>query len=319
MGVTTGDDSRYVSFSHQFSLEDQDREHITPYSYRPFDIRFIYYEPNLIARARYDFMKNLAGMDNYSICLIRRTRGKIVTTPLITKGITDKCVVSSLDNANIFPLYTYLQTTSQQTIEDIQKRKPNLNNKIVDRVAKGLGIPFVNEKIENVDTFSPIDLLDYIYAVLHSPRYRETYKEFLKNDFPLIPYPKDVSMFWYLVKTGSELRQIHSLESLVIENHIANYPIAGDNNITRRIVSKDWELLDSETGRIWINENQYFDGIPLLAWEFFFGGYQPAQKWLKDRFGRLLSYDDITHYQKIVVALSETDRLMKAIDKIKSD
>ena len=122
---------------------------------------------------------------------------------------------------------------------------------------------------------------------------------------------------------GGEIRQIHLLESPKVEKYITSYPIDGDNTITTKIGKKDWEIKSSggtssptSFGRIWINETQYFDNIPLIAWEFYIGGYQPAQKWLKDRKGRTLSFEDILHYQKIIVALNETDRLMKEIDKI---
>jgi predicted helicase len=157
---------------------------------------------------------------------------------------------------------------------------------------------------------------------LHSPKYREKYKEFLKIDFPRVPYPKNKETFWQLVKLGGEIRQIHLLESPKVEEYITSYPIDGDNKITTKITKKDWELTDKEKGRIWINESQYFDNIPLTAWEFYIGGYQPAQKWLKDRSpkkgqaGRTLTFEDILHYQKIIVALTETDRIMKEIDKI---
>lgn len=123
-----------------------------------------------------------------------------------------------------------------------------------------------------------------------------------------------------MVKLGGEIRQIHLLESPKVEEYITTYPKDGDNVITTKIGKKDWEITDNKgtcpLGRIWINEEQYFDNIPLTAWEFYIGGYQPAQKWLKDRKERTLEFDDILHYQKIIVALSETDRLMKEIDKI---
>jgi hypothetical protein len=108
------------------------------------------------------------------------------------------------------------------------------------------------------------------------------------------------------------------LESSKVEDYISTYPKDGHNTITTKIGKKDWELHSQEnkSGRIWINENQYFDNIPLNAWEFYIGGYHPAQKWLKDRKGRTLEFDDILHYQKIIVALSETDRIMKEVDKI---
>ena len=99
---------------------------------------------------------------------------------------------------------------------------------------------------------------------------------------------------------------------------MTTYPVAGDNTITRKIVKKDYELTDRERqiGRVWINDTQYFDHVPHKAWEFYIGGYQPAQKWLKDRHGRTLTYDDIRHYQKIVQALLLTDKIMQEIDTI---
>jgi predicted helicase len=159
----------------------------------------------------------------------------------------------------------------------------------------------------NGNTFAPIDLLDYIYAVLHNPSYREKYKEFLKIDFPRVPYPT-IDTFWQLVKLGGELRQIHLLESPVVTDYITSYPIDGDNVVEKPLFKNN---------RVYINKEQYFDTVPQVAWEFYIGGYQPAQKWLKDRKERTLEFDDILHYQKIIVALSETDRLMKEIDKLK--
>jgi len=171
----------------------------------------------------------------------------------------------------------------------------------------------------NHSLLNPIDILDYIYAVLHSPTYREKYKEFLKIDFPRVPYPKDKATFWQLVKLGGEIRQIHLLESPVVEKYITQYPIDGTNEVNKPIF-RGSDLTGFENllglGKVYINETQYFDNVPEVAWNFYIGGYQPAQKWLKDRKERKLEFDDILHYQKIIVALTETDRLMKAIDKI---
>jgi len=183
--------------------------------------------------------------------------------------------------------------------------------------------------------FAPIDILDYIYAVLHSPTYREKYKEFLKIDFPRVPYPKDKSTFWQLVKLGAEIRQMHLLESPKVEDYITTYPKDGDNVVVKpRFVitrcanhkatsnPKETHSFTTEshnelvTGKVYINDTQYFDNVPLIAWAFYIGGYQPAQKWLKDRKKRTLEFDDILHYQKVIVALYETDRLMKDIDNI---
>ena len=124
-----------------------------------------------------------------------------------------------------------------------------------------------------------------------------------------VPYPTDADKFWKLVALGKELREIHLLESPKVEEYITGYPEDGDN-----IVGKP----TYKNGSVYINETQYFSNVPEVAWNFYIGGYQPAQKWLKDRKDRELSYDDILHYQKIIVALTETDRIMKEIDEVAS-
>ncbi|MDM8551057.1 hypothetical protein QUF72_13300, partial [Desulfobacterales bacterium HSG2] len=220
---------------------------------------------------------------------------------------------------SIGPLYLYPETNGQQTFDDNKERKPNLDTNIVRRIAKSLKLTFAPEKEDRrKNTFAPMDILDYIYAVLHSPTYRERYKEFLKTDFPRVPYPKDKKTFRKLVRLGRELRTIHLLENPKVEQFVTTYPRDGDNVISRKIVKKDFEITDknNKIGRIWINDGQYFDKIPVTAWEFYIGGYQPAQKWLRDRKGRELTFDDILHYQKIIVALNETGKLMKKTDTI---
>ena len=301
-------------------LQSLNVEHfITEISYRPFDKQYIAYTKLLVDWTREKVQKNLLNK-NLSITVGRQ--GQVTGDNLWDLIFLQ----NSISDLNLFyrgggivcPLYLYPESNGQQTIEQNTERKPNLNAEIVNQIANKLGLTFTNEKEITENTFAPIDILDYIYAVLHSPTYREKYKEFLKIDFPRVPYPKDQDTFWQLVKLGGEIRQIHLLESPKVEQYITQYPIDGDNIITTKIGKKDWELFDEEKGlgRIWINEEQYFDNIPLIAWEFYIGGYQPAQKWLKDRKGRTLEFDDILHYQKIIVALSETDRLMKEIDKI---
>lgn len=137
--------------------------------------------------------------------------------------------------------------------------------------------------------------------------YRERYKEFLKIDFPHIPYPKDKNSFKKLVALGTELRLLHLLESPKVNQFITTYPVAGSNVV---------EKPNYKDGKVFINESQYFGSVPEVAWNFWIGGYQPAQKWLKDRKDRTLTNEDIEHYQKMIVALVETERIMKEIDKI---
>lgn len=310
--------------------------------YRPFDNRKVFYNSNLIARPNTKVLGNFS-KENYA--LISGKQGQAVggmqwNLSFITNSISDQNIYYR-GGGTVFPLYLYSENNAQQTINSNTERIPNLNPDIVKQIADGLGMTFTNEKetesnvcFANSDevrpefrqSFAPIDLLDYIYAVLHSPSYREKYKEFLKIDFPRVPAPPEKDTFWKLVKLGSELRQIHLLESPIIEKYITQYPEDGDNIVAKPKYKEFFMVVDENTithndppyqmGNVFINETQYFANVPEVAWNFYIGGYQPAQKWLKDRKDRELSYEDILHYQKIIVALFETDRIMKEIDKI---
>ena len=293
---------------------------IIPINYRPFDTRFTLpftQSEYWINSPRMDVMQHFLKGDNLGLISARSNKSDTCDHFYITKNIMEtKCGERTTQSA-IFPLYLYSETNGYQTLkkENVSSeefkavRTPNLNKEIVKHLAEILGLTFINEKsvLNRGKVFAPIDILDYIYAVLHSPNYREKYKEFLKIDFPRIPYPKDQKTFWKLVKLGGEIRQIHLFESPMVEKFITEYPIDGNNIVTKIIYQK---------GKVFINDNQYFNKVPLIAWEFFIGGYQPAQKWLKDRKNRKLEYDDILHYQKIIVALTETHRLMNEINKI---
>jgi predicted helicase len=315
--VRTHKDKELVSFS-RFNTETNQK-----YLFKAFDNRFVDFDLKKIGRSRIKVMHNMMHSENISLIYQRGCSSEFPHTPFISKLISDQGAVrpGTTSTSTMSPLYTY--PIKEDRIFKDEKRKPNLNQEIVSQIAKKIGLAFTNEKEDTKNTFAPIDILDYIYAVLHSPNYRDKYKEFLKIDFPRIPYPKDEKAFWCLVKLGKEVREVHLLESNKVENYITSYEMAEDaendhNVITTKIGKKDWEIIDTEKqlGRIWINESKYFDNVPLTAWVFYIGGYQPAQKWLKDRKERELNYEDILHYQKIIVALSETDRIMKEIDKI---
>ncbi|MCO5230212.1 MAG: hypothetical protein M9958_03550 [Chitinophagales bacterium] len=313
-------------------------EKIRKVNYRPFDLIYSYYDEKLQRRPAYSTMKNMF-YDNIGLLVPRQFFGDFKHV-FVSKFPTDGNLTSTakkFGSAPLFPLYLYPETSAQQGLHTEAERVPNLNMEIVEQIAKGLGLLFIpeaetgsvcyatnNSELRNdyKTVFTPLDLLDYIYAVLHSPTYREKYKEFLKIDFPRVPYPKDADTFWKLVKLGGAIRQIHLLESPVVERFITQYPVDGDNVVGKPCFDKaqhdtDTPKHDTEKGRVYINETQYFDQVPEVAWNFYIGGYQPAQKWLKDRKDRALDFEDILHYQKIIVALSETERLMKEIDKSK--
>lgn len=311
------------SFIEEYSVKDSgsykitsaikkvkyDDEKIQSSCYRPFDMHYTYYDPQLISRPAQKAMIHFDGKQNIGLVLGRQ--GQVIGH---MQWNLVYCINSLADynifyrgGGYVFPLYLYPKIDGQKTIDENTEREPNLQTEIVKQIADKLDLRFTNEKEPTENTFAPIDILDYIYAVLHSPTYREKYKEFLKIDFPRVPYPEAKELFWQLVKLGGKLRTIHLLESPVVEDYITSYPLDGSNMMEKPVYKE---------GKVFINNEQYFAKVPEVAWTFYIGGYQPAQKWLKDRKGRELSVDDILHYQKIIVALTETDRIMKEIDNI---
>lgn len=288
----------------------QDFDHnaiIRTITYRPFDDRYIYYHNDMVDWSRDKVMRHML---RSNLGLVVGRQGQVVGSMpwnlvFISDNITDLNLYYR-GGGMTFPLYLYPEQGDLLNTA----RTPNLDPIIIGEFTKAIGLDFEAEKSGDAGKFAPIDLLDYIYAVLHSPAYREKYKEFLKIDFPRVPYPKSVDEFRRLAAIGSELCKVHLMEHPALSKLITQYPATGDNTVGK----PRWELLpDGQTGRVWINADQYFDNVPLAAWEFYIGGYQPAQKWLKDRAGRTASFDDIMHYQRIIKALAMTDELMKQL------
>jgi predicted helicase len=153
------------------------------------------------------------------------------------------------------------------------------------------------------NNLAPEDIVDYVYAILHSPSYCKKNIEFLRIDFPRVPIPTQAE-FDRLVPLGRELRELHLMKSSVIDDYDTTFPKTGECVIDKIVFSDE---------KVWINKTQYFGNVPEVAWNFYIGGYQPAQKWLKDRKGRKLSDNDLVHYQRIIKILLETDRIMKLI------
>ena len=223
-------------------------------------------------------------------------------------------------------------------------RRPNLNPEFIGDLERRLGLSFISDgKGDLKKTFGPEDVFDYIYAVFHSPTYRTRYAEFLKSDFPRVPLTSDMNLFRTLCALGAELVALHLLESPKLEKPIARYPVKGPDHVEKgfpKYLAPGESEPDSrkpvKEGRVYINKGtvapvsspatgdetsplqktggQYFEGVPPEVWNFHIGGYQVCDKWLKDRRGRTLTYDDQLHYCKAVTALSETLRLMAEID-----
>jgi len=268
------------------SLEDID-SNLKRIAYRPFDDRWIYYSPNLVDRDRRETMKNIE-KENLLLVTCKQQSSFDFQHIFVSKNLVDMCTVSSQtkETGYAFSLYLFQEDGS---------KTPNFNLQIIERIKQIVG------------EFTPEDLFDYMYAVLHSPSYREKFKEFLKIDFPRVPYPQDTTTFKKLVALGTKLRELHLLESPTVNQFITTYPIQGTDIV-------DKPLYEDEN--VYINETQYVGNVPKVAWNFYIGGYQPAQKWLKDRNGRTLTNEDIEHYQQMIVALTETNRIMKEIDAV---
>lgn len=281
MGITTGHDKEMVS------LQSFKSDCNFQYSYRPFDIRWINYDVKQITRARANVMNNLK-KPNIALCLIKvNSSSDGLFKVLMSTGLTDKTILSSKDNANVFPLYLYTKEFGEE------KKIPNLRKEEWQRFNDAVGKETTPEKI-----------LAYIYAVLHSPSYRERYKEFLKVDFPRIPLPKTAEEFNRLTAIGQQLIDLHLMNNAQSWKCTTTFPEVG----SQQVDFQEWK-----DGQVWINDKQYFGNVPESVWEFYIGGYQPAQKWLKDRKGHILSFDEIKHYLHIIHALEETMKLMKEI------
>lgn len=281
MGITTGHDKEMVS------LQSFKSDYNFQYSYRPFDIRWINYDIKQITRARANVMNNLK-KPNIALCLIKvNSSSDGLFKVLMSAGLTDKTILSSKDNANVFPLYLYTKEFGEE------KKNPNLKKEEWQKFNDAVG-----------KETTPEEILAYIYAVLHSLSYRERYKEFLKVDFPRIPLPKTAKEFNRLTAIGQQLIDLHLMNNTQSWKCTTTFPEVG----SQQVDFQEWK-----DGQVWINDKQYFGNVPESVWEFYIGGYQPAQKWLKDRKGRTLSFDEIKHYLHIIHALEETERLMKEI------
>jgi hypothetical protein len=288
------------------------QDNIVPIQYRPFDIRYTYYtgrSRGFICRPRAGVMGQMR-MENMGFHLCRQTSIDSWQHVLATNQITDDCYVSNLtsERGYTFPIYTY-PIEKQSALFSLQNRIPNFERNFLEELSGKIGCAFVPKNSGDLkNTLDSEDIFHYIYAILHSPTYRERYAEFLKMDFPRIPLTSNRELFCKLCTLGGELVSLHLLEAPQLGQLMTRYPVPGDNRVER-----GYPRYTAESQRVYISPKQYFEGVPPQVWEFHIGGYQVLDKWLKDRRGRLLTFDDLTHYQKVVVALSETMRVMEEI------
>ena len=262
----------------------------------------------------------MAAMTKHNLGLIAARQSKEPFAALASNCVCAHKIVTVYDRSFIFPLYVYIaEKKKDNSSEAISKElfelpaeghvlRPNLNPTFLKALSDKLNLPQEGQ-YGLPKGIAPEDIFHYAYAVFQSPTYRRRYAEFLKIDFPRLPLTNAVNLIRDLAAKGVELVALHLLESPKLNDFLTDWPVKGDNVVEKvQYTDKDQ--------RVWINKTQYFGDVPKTVWDFHIGGYQVCERWLKDRKGRTLTYEDTQHYQKIVVALAETIRLMAEIDQV---
>ena len=311
--------------------DDQWDERYATVLYRPFDIREMYYVPWMVDWPRTEAMPHLLAGENVALMTCRQSIGSGWKHLLATRLITDDSMVSNRtrERGYLFPVYLYPRVGRANTslfsrwAKGKDGRTPNLDSGFVEQIAAATELRFVSDGRGDLrKTFGPEDVLAWIYAVFHSPGYREHYEAQLKLDFPRVPLPGGVDLFRKLAEAGHDLLALHLLESPKLGKPITTYTGPRNPEVGRVGWSDGTVWLDAgktnarEGHRATKPSTIGFQGVPEEVWDFQIGGYQVCHKWLKDRKGRTLSEDDIDHYRKIVAALAETRRLMAEIDEV---
>jgi len=266
-------------------------------------------------------MQHMSAANNIALAVCRQQGVPGFRHVFVSRTLLDEGLVSnrSREKTVAFPLHCRPEDAKNYLSGG--STRPNIKFSFVSKLKEHLGTKWQengNRSLETDGTVGPEDILDYVYALLHSESYRLRYEAFLKNDFPRIPVTHNLSMFTNLCHCGGRLIKLHLMESCGLNEHITIFPVSGDNTLAK-VAERGKTLAEvvDGRGRLFINTSQYFDGVPQEVWNFHIGGYQVCHKWLADRkkAGRKLSAEDIEHYHKIVVAINETIKIMKKIDE----
>jgi len=280
--------------------------------YRPFDVRPCYFSTVAMDYPRVELERHMLGPNR---ALVVGRQGQAVGSDQWDVLFCARHPVDAnlyrRGGGTVFPLYCYPPVESdQRQIHEHDPHTPNLSSLFIAAASRAIGLKFLEDGKGDLNaTFGPEDVFHYIYALLSCPAYRKRYSDFLKTDFPRVSLTSDKKSFAALAKKGAELASLHLMDSPKLNTFITKFPVSGSS------VVEKVRYVDNHR-RVYINKTQHFEDVPKEVWQFHIGGYQVCEKWLKDRKGRTLTSNDIDHYQKIVVALAETIRLMREIDDI---
>lgn len=284
--------------------------------YRPFDMRWIFYHDALVERSRKNVMRHML-QENLGIYTCRQIVSESWQHILPSNGITEDSYVSNKtrERGYLFPLYLYSAGKEDKGSKagrsrftfgspvslfeeqsEYEGRVPNISPKVFDALEAAYG-----------KQPTPEEIFHYIYSVLYAPTYRTKYAEFLKIDFPRVPFTTDKKLFKELGLLGKELVELHLMKSKDLAKPLVHFEGEGDDRV---------QMIKYADGRVYINKTQYFEEMPEEVYEYQIGGYQVANKWLKDRKGRTLSLEDIMHYCKVITALDKTIEIQAGIDAL---
>lgn len=282
---------------------------ILPYFYRPFDLRFIYFEPNIFERARFEISKNLLE-ENLALVTSRLTARQLFNNVIIINSLSDYKLGDSTRGSYVFPLYLY-NTLNYSQSKHVQQvlLDESLSNMGTSKRRSNINLQFVKFISDSYGTeVTSVDIFNYIYAILFSDVFRKKYAEDLRKDFPRIPFTSKYDLFSKIAKLGENLISFH-----LLKNGDLNKPVA-------RFFGKDSEYIGDKiiyiNGKIHINKSQYFDRVQPEVWDYCIGGYKVLDRWLKERAGKHLNEDDILYVCKVVTAISKTLEIQKEIDKL---
>lgn len=291
-----------------------DRGYIAPILYRPFDVRYTYYtgrSRGFLCMPRPEVMRHMLMGDNLALMTCRQISHGVWSHALVSNRITDDCMVSNRtrERGFLFPLYLHPRGqdgTAPFQAEMFQPtqsgRYPNLSPALLGQLV----IQYGREP-------TPVEILSYVYAVLYTPTYRQRYVQFLRTDFPRIPFPPDDGVFREMARLGERLVKLHLLEATELDPPIARFEGQGDNRVGR---GKRGLRYDPEAQRVYINDGQHFTPVPQHIWEYRIGAYQVCEKWLKDRQERTLSLNEIQTYQRVLTALHRTIEVQQRLDEV---